>query len=151
MWIQSLGWEDPLEKGMATNSFSCWENPYSPWDCRVRPDWSDWAQDGTNSSSRFKSVESRLVDYSGIVRDVSILICLPITSLPSVTRDKIPGGIPDPVTSQLETFQWLGHLSPSPGLPIPHPSWTPYFCTCSVASVWYLHSTFVHPVNFSTI
>ena len=34
MWVQSLGWEDPLEKGMATNSFSCRENPYSPWDCK---------------------------------------------------------------------------------------------------------------------
>jgi len=39
-WIQSLGWEDPLEKGMATHSqYSCLENSmdrgawagYSPW------------------------------------------------------------------------------------------------------------------------
>ena len=39
-WVQSLGWEDPLEKGMATHSSnSCLENPhgqrslvgYSPW------------------------------------------------------------------------------------------------------------------------
>ena len=25
-WVQSLGWEDPLEKGMATHSCSCLEN-----------------------------------------------------------------------------------------------------------------------------
>ena len=26
-WVQSLGWEDPLEKGMATHSsYSCLEN-----------------------------------------------------------------------------------------------------------------------------
>ena len=25
-WVRSLGWEDPLEKGMATHS-SCLENP----------------------------------------------------------------------------------------------------------------------------
>ena len=25
-WVQSLGWEDPLEKGMATHSWSCLEN-----------------------------------------------------------------------------------------------------------------------------
>ena len=39
-WVQSLGWEDPLEEGMATQSqYSCLENThrqrslvgYSPW------------------------------------------------------------------------------------------------------------------------
>ena len=25
-WVQSLGWEDPLEKGVATLQFSCLEN-----------------------------------------------------------------------------------------------------------------------------
>ena len=32
MWIQSLGWEDPLEKGKATqSSILAWRIPYSPW------------------------------------------------------------------------------------------------------------------------
>ena len=39
MRVQSLGWEDPLEKGMATHSSNCLENThgqrslvgYSPW------------------------------------------------------------------------------------------------------------------------
>ena len=46
MWVQSLGWEDPLERDMATRSrFLAWRitqrNPvgYSPWGCRVRHDW----------------------------------------------------------------------------------------------------------------
>ena len=26
MWVQSLGWENPLEKGMATLQYSCLEN-----------------------------------------------------------------------------------------------------------------------------
>ena len=39
-WVPSLGWEDPLEKGMATHSsILAWKNPmergawggYSPW------------------------------------------------------------------------------------------------------------------------
>ena len=36
-WVQSLGWEDPLEKGMATHSsILAWRIPwtevgYSPW------------------------------------------------------------------------------------------------------------------------
>jgi len=35
-WVQSLGKEDPLEKGMATHSsFLAWEIPY-PWGHRVR-------------------------------------------------------------------------------------------------------------------
>ena len=45
MWetpVQSLGWEDPLEKGMATHSSSlAWRIPwtekpgcYSPWGCK---------------------------------------------------------------------------------------------------------------------
>ena len=28
MWVQSLGWEDPLEEGVATHlQYSCLENP----------------------------------------------------------------------------------------------------------------------------
>ena len=38
-WVQSMGWEDPLEEGMATHSSICLENPHgqrslagcSPW------------------------------------------------------------------------------------------------------------------------
>ena len=41
-WVQSLGWEDPLEKGMATHSsILTWRSPwteetggYSPWGCK---------------------------------------------------------------------------------------------------------------------
>ena len=30
MWVRSLGWEDPLEKGMATySSILAWEIPWS--------------------------------------------------------------------------------------------------------------------------
>ena len=38
MWVESLGWEDPLEEETATHSYSCLRNPteepaglYSPW------------------------------------------------------------------------------------------------------------------------
>ena len=46
-WVQSLGWEDPLEEGMATHSgILAWRIPwteepdrlYNPWGCRVRHD-----------------------------------------------------------------------------------------------------------------
>ena len=37
-WVQSLGWEDPLEKGKATHSsILAWRIPwtvYSPWGCK---------------------------------------------------------------------------------------------------------------------
>ena len=41
-WVQSLGWEDPLEKGKATySSILAWRIPWTvyPWGCRVRHDW----------------------------------------------------------------------------------------------------------------
>ena len=46
-WVGSLGWEDPLEKGMAAHSnILAWEIPwteapgdYNPWDHRVKQDW----------------------------------------------------------------------------------------------------------------
>ena len=46
MWMQCLGQEDPLEKGMATTptflpgKFHMWRSlvGYSPWGCRVRQD-----------------------------------------------------------------------------------------------------------------
>ena len=42
-WVPSLGWEDPLEEGMATySSIRAWRTPmdreawpgYSPWGCK---------------------------------------------------------------------------------------------------------------------
>ena len=41
-WVQSLGWEDALEEGMATHSsILAWripwtEEPGGPWGCKVR-------------------------------------------------------------------------------------------------------------------
>ena len=55
--VQSLGWEAPLEKGMATHSsVLAWGIPrtdelagYSPWGRRVRHDWATNAQRSINS------------------------------------------------------------------------------------------------------
>ena len=48
-WIQSLGWDDPLEKGMATHSIIlAWRNPwtgslmgYIPWGLE-ESDMTEW-------------------------------------------------------------------------------------------------------------
>ena len=48
-WFQTLGWEDPLEKGMATHSSTlAWRIPwteelegYSPWDWK-ESDMTEW-------------------------------------------------------------------------------------------------------------
>ena len=46
-WVRSVGWEDPLEEGMATHpTIPAWRIPwtekpgelYSPWGCRVGHD-----------------------------------------------------------------------------------------------------------------
>ena len=37
-WVQSLGWEDPLEKGMATHSsILAWEIPWTDEPSRLQP------------------------------------------------------------------------------------------------------------------
>ena len=35
MWVQSLGWEDPLEEGMVAIQYSCLENPMDRGACTV--------------------------------------------------------------------------------------------------------------------
>ena len=42
IWVQSLGWEDPLEKGRLPAPVFWpgeFHGPYSPWGCRVRHDY----------------------------------------------------------------------------------------------------------------
>ena len=37
-WVQSLGWEDPLEEGMATHSSNlAWESPWTDEPCGPQP------------------------------------------------------------------------------------------------------------------
>ena len=36
-WVQSLGLEDPLEKGMATHSISAWRIPWTEETGRLQP------------------------------------------------------------------------------------------------------------------
>ena len=58
MWVRSLGWEDPLEEGMATHSSILTENlmDREAWEAtvhgvkRVGRDWSDSALMQTHSS-----------------------------------------------------------------------------------------------------
>ena len=35
-WVQSLGWEDPLEKGMATQSSIAWRIPWTEEPVRLQ-------------------------------------------------------------------------------------------------------------------
>ena len=37
MWVQSLGWEDPLEKEMANSSILAWEIPWTEEAGRLQP------------------------------------------------------------------------------------------------------------------
>ena len=45
-WVQCLGWEDPLEKGMATHSsILAWRIPWTePWQPTVHGITKSWAQ-----------------------------------------------------------------------------------------------------------
>ena len=47
-WVQSLGWEDPLEEGMATLQYSCLENPMDreAWQATVHGDTAEQLSTG---------------------------------------------------------------------------------------------------------
>ena len=48
-WVWSLGWEDPLEKGMPTHSSTlAWRIPYNPWSVK-----SPWAAKGDMERATF--------------------------------------------------------------------------------------------------
>ena len=63
-WLRSLGWEDPLEEGMATHSsILAWETPWteeagglqSIGSQIVRQYWNDWARKCKIERKRTKS------------------------------------------------------------------------------------------------
>ena len=67
MWVQSLGWEDPLEKGMATlSNFSCLENSMGrgTWQVIVHGVAKSWTGLGTHAFPSLSSI-SALEDFPG--------------------------------------------------------------------------------------
>ena len=89
-WFQSLGWEDPLEKGMASHSsILAWRIPmdrgawwaYSPWGCKER----DTTEQLSTQSMQFEAWLSerrhiseglRIIrEFQGIIRSVFRHLC----------------------------------------------------------------------------
>ena len=70
-WVQSLGWEDPLEKEMVTHSsILAWKIPwmaepgsYSPWGCKEL-DMTEWLHFITvgNKNSKYKVMKKKQKD-----------------------------------------------------------------------------------------
>ena len=50
-WVRSLGWEDPLEEGMATLQYSCLENPHGQRNLAGCNPWSQKESDMTEQLS----------------------------------------------------------------------------------------------------
>ena len=48
-WVRSLGWEDPLEEGVATLQFSCLENPRGQ---RSLAGCNPWGLKGSDTTER---------------------------------------------------------------------------------------------------
>ena len=77
-WVWSLGWEDPLKKGMATHSsILAWRIPWTEkpgWlqsmGCRV---WHDWAADTHRFGGNTKKLSSS--QKKQYVNDVNIISC----------------------------------------------------------------------------
>ena len=76
-WVRSLGWDDPLEKEMATHpSILAWESHgqrslagCNPWGCRVRHDWTDWAL--VHGSSIFSFLRD-FIQFSAVTASIYI-------------------------------------------------------------------------------
>ena len=88
-WVQSLGWEDPLEEGMATSSsILAWKNPHgqrSLGSMGVTKSWtrlSDKAQHNIILNSHF---------YAHTSQDHSPLHCLQGSQIASEPQQSIPG------------------------------------------------------------
>ena len=69
-WVQSLGWEAPLEKGMAVHSHSCLENPHG------QRSLVGYSPLGHKESDKAKQLSTHLISYPKInskhIKDLNI-------------------------------------------------------------------------------
>ena len=74
-WVWSLGWEDPLEKGMATySSILPWRIPWpeepgrlhSPWGGRVGHNWATNTHTGTHTGNQQKKNNQQKIAIQGL-------------------------------------------------------------------------------------
>ena len=77
-WVQSLGWEDPLEGGMAIHSsILAWRIPWTkepgrPQSMGSQRVWNDWV---TDTSSNFRSIHLSLELSNSLVWSSQRCIC----------------------------------------------------------------------------
>jgi len=65
MWVQSLGWEDPLEEGMATHSsILAWRTPWTEEPGRLYSPWGHKESDTANTFTSFTSGIRMALDFS---------------------------------------------------------------------------------------
>ena len=58
-WVRFLGWEDPLEKGMATHtSILAWSIPRGAWGQRSLVGYSPWGLKESDTTERLSTVQS---------------------------------------------------------------------------------------------
>ena len=57
-WVQSLGWEDPLEEGMTTHSsILAWRNPWTE-----EPGYSPWGHKESDITKCWKGCDKLITD-----------------------------------------------------------------------------------------
>ena len=77
-WVRSLGWEDPLEKGMATHSRVALPLPGKSQGRRSLVGYSPWGCKESNMTSLSLSVSLNLLKPIGFISIVSLLFFLPL-------------------------------------------------------------------------
>ena len=94
-WVQSLGWEDPLEKGMTTHST---QRPFS------RPGGKIRRQDGQGQDAQSK--DPRMGTTWGLVSGYSVLLCTTFVLLLGGYRRVWAGVCQLLLQAALETVGW---------------------------------------------
>ena len=114
-WVRSLGWEDPLEEGMAHPfQYSCLENPHgrrnlagcSPWNLRVR---CDGATDHTAHGFGLKCFCLKMIGNLSLkTLNTSEWVCPRKQEIqraaPAALLPRTRAGLPSPV---LGTLPWI--------------------------------------------
>ena len=126
-WVQSLGWEDPLEEGMATySSILAWKNPqgqrslvgYSP-QCRQELDTTEWLSIHTHIHTRLYMLSFSLLGVNHTF-SVYYIICAKLNTTIHLYSEKAMAPHSSTVAWKIPWMEEPGRLQSMGSLRVRH-------------------------------
>ena len=126
-WVQSLGWEDPLEEGMATySSILAWKNPqgqrslvgYSPR-CRQELDTTEWLSIHTHIHTRLYMLSFSLLGVNHTF-SVYYIICAKLNTTIHLYSEKAMAPHSSTVAWKIPRMEEPGRLQTMGSLRVRH-------------------------------